>query len=122
MRNFFFDTYAFIEIVKENKNYEPYKKNIGIVTTIFNLMELHYSLLRTVGKAEADKHFDRLLSFIIEIPKEVIKEANHFKLINRKKRLSYVDCIGYIFSKRMGIKFLTGDNQFKDFENAEFVK
>jgi len=122
IKHFFFDTYAFIEIVKENENYKSYKKDVGIVTTILNLMELHYSLLRTVGKEEADKHFDRLLPFVIQIPNEVIKKANEFKVINRKRKISYVDCIGYVFSMRMNIKFLTGDKEFKGFENVEFVK
>ena len=36
--------------------------------------------------------------------------------------LSYVDCIGYMISRQLGIKFLTGDEQFKDFEGVEFVK
>lgn len=122
IRNFFFDTYAFIEIIKENENYEPYKKDVGVVTTLFNLIELHYSLLRVVGKEEADKHFDRLLPFVIQIPPEVIKKANYFKLLNKKKKLSYVDCIGYFLSKRMNIKFLTGDKEFKDLEGVEFIK
>ena len=121
-RNFFFDTYAFIEIVKENKNYEQYKKGVGIVTTILNLIELHYSLLRIVGKIEGDKHFERLLPFVVDIPNEVIKKANEFKLENKKRKLSYVDCIGYIMSRRMNIKFLTGDKEFIDLENVEFVK
>ena len=122
IKNYFFDTYAFIEILKENKNYEPYKKNVGIITTLFNLVELHYALLRTVGKEEADRHFDRLLPFVIQIPHEIIKKANHFKLLNKKKKLSYVDCIGYFLSKRMNIKFLTGDKEFKNLEGVEFVK
>lgn len=122
IKNFFFDTYAFVEIVKQNKNYEPYKKDKGIVTTILNLMELHYSLLRTVGKEQADKHFDRLLPFVIQIPNQVIKKANEFKFMQKRKKLSYVGCIGYVLSKRMNIKFLTGDKEFKDLDNVEFVR
>ena len=122
IKNFFFDTYAFIEIIKENEDYKGYNKGVGIVTTILNLIELHYALLRIVGKEEADKHFDRLLQFVIEISGEVIKEANEFKLLNKKRKLSYVDCIGYITARKMNIKFLTGDNQFKGLDSVEFVK
>ncbi len=32
------------------------------------------------------------------------------------------DCIGYIFAKQLGIKFLTGDKEFENLDNVEFVK
>lgn len=120
--NLFFDTYALFEIVKENDNYTPYIKNVGVIITILNLMELHYAILRTVGKEEADKHFNRFLPFVVEISNEIIKEANEFKLLNKKNKLSYVDCIGYKIARDMNVKFLTGDKQFEDFDGVEFVK
>lgn len=119
---FFFDTYAFLEIIKQNPNYFLYTKKISIITTKLNLMELHYILLRTIGKLEADRHYDRFLPFVVEITDDVFKRANEFKLINRRKKLSYVDCIGYIMAKLNNIKFLTGDKEFRNFENVEFVK
>ncbi len=121
IKSYFFDTYAFLEIIRGNKDYEPYKKG-QIVTTKLNLMELHYSLLRTVGKKEANFHYDRLLDLVIEISDDAIKQANEFKFLYKKRKLSYVDCIGYIMARINNIKFLTGDNQFKDLENVEFVK
>jgi len=120
--NFFFDTYALFEIIKENENYSKYVKGVGVITTILNLMELHYALLRTVGKIEANRHFDRLLPFSFEVSNEIIKEANELKFLNKKLKLSYADCIGYVIARSMNIKFLTGDNQFKDFAGVEFVK
>ncbi|MBU0958442.1 MAG: hypothetical protein KKB31_00715, partial [Nanoarchaeota archaeon] len=48
--------------------------------------------------------------------------ATKFKFKNRKDGLSYTDCIGYILSKELGIKFLTGDKKFKNKSNVEFVK
>ena len=44
----------------------------------------------------------------------------NFKIKN--KRLSIPDAIGYIISKKLGVKFLTGDNDFKNLSNVEFVK
>jgi predicted nucleic acid-binding protein len=119
---YFFDTYAFIEIIKENPRYLNYLKNIIIVTTKLNLMELHYVLLRTVGKEEAENHYDAFLPFVIEISDEIIKKANEFKLSHKKQNLSYVDCIGYITAKMNNIKFLTGDMQFEKLDNVEYVK
>ena len=42
--NYFFDSYAIIEIVKENKNYLKYLDEEATIT-IFNLAEIYYSVL-----------------------------------------------------------------------------
>ena len=39
----------------------------------------------------------------------------------KKFDLSYADCLGYVISKKLNIRFLTGDKQFKDLPNVEFV-
>ena len=118
---YFLDTYALIEIVKQNKGYDIYKKG-NLITTKLNLMEFHYFLLRTIGKNEADIKYDRLLPITIEISDKAIKKANEVKLFNKKRKLSYVDCLGYVLALANGAKFLTGDNQFEKMDNVEFVK
>ncbi len=117
----FFDTYALYELIVGNPNYSPYKDS-KIITTKSNLMELHYALIREYGIEVANKYFDNLSKFTIEIPDEAIKKANQFKHAHKKQKLSYVDCIGYVLAKLHNIKFLTGDKEFKDFPNVEFVK
>ena len=119
---FFFDTYALVEITKANPNYNPYAGKVGIILTKLNLMELHYSLLREVGKEAADKAYEEFLPFIVEVTDEVIKVANEFKLHNSRLNLSYVDCIGYTIARITEIPFLTGDSQFEGIENVEFVR
>ena len=118
---YFFDTYALFEIVHGNKNYILYS-NVALITTKLNLMELHYRLLDLYGKDYAEKAYNKFLQFVIEISDDIIKKANQFKLINKKRRLSYVDCIGYIIAKMNNVRFLTGDKEFENFENVEFVK
>ncbi len=123
IRTLFFDTYALFEIIEGNPNYQKqYTIGITIITTKLNLMELHYGLLAKYGKEEADRYYDRLLEFTVEITDEVIKTASEFRLTFKKRGLSYIDCIGYILAKSRGIKFLTGDRQFEDLEGVEFVK
>lgn len=119
---FFFDSYALYEIFQGNKDYEKYKKEIAIITTKFNLMEFHYGILRTDGKEEADKQYDAYAEFTIEANNDAIKKASEFRLKHKEKKLSYVDCIGYVLAKECNAKFLTGDKQFEGMENVEFVK
>jgi uncharacterized protein len=120
--NYFFDTYAFYELIKGNPNYEKYDKAISVLTTRLNLMELHYGLLRDEGEAVANDYYKRFLKFCVEIDDMVIKEANKFKLKHRKRKLSYVDCIGYVLAKKFNARFLTGDKEFKDLDGVDFVK
>ncbi len=119
---FFFDTYAFFEILQGNPNYQKYREGVSIVTTKLNLMELHYGLLLSSGKEEADLRFEEYSYYTTEITDSVLKKATVLKALHRKKNLSYVDCIGYIIATIVGIKFLTGDEQFRDMDNVEFVK
>ncbi len=118
---YFFDTYAIIEIIKGNKNYEKFK-DVRIIVTIFNLIELHYILLRELNKEIADIVLERYSNYVVGIDIDIIKSANEFKLVNKKKKLSVADSIGYTLALKKGIKFLTGDKEFKDIPNVEFVK
>ena len=51
---FFADTYALVELLRGNPNYEPYL-NAQLVTSKFNVVELYYRLLSDKGKAIADE-------------------------------------------------------------------
>ena len=55
---YFFDTYAFFEIIRGNPAYEKYKDS-GAMTTIFNLAELNYGLKKETSKEKADKITDK---------------------------------------------------------------
>ncbi|MBI3190395.1 PIN domain-containing protein [archaeon] len=118
----FFDTYAFFEIIKGNQNYRRFSKDIAIMTTKLNLMDLYYGILITKGEQDADKYYDKLTKFAVDIDNDIIKEAMKFRAKNKDRNLSYADCIGYIIALKNNIKFLTGDEQFKDLQDAEFVK
>jgi predicted nucleic acid-binding protein len=118
----FFDTYAFFEIIRGNKDYMRFAKGIAIITTKLNLMELYYGILIVKGEQDADKYYDKLAKFVVDIDNDIIKEAMKFRAKNKDRSLSYADCIGYIIALKNNIKFLTGDEQFKDLQNVEFVK
>lgn len=116
---FFFDTYAFFEIIKGNPNYEKYK-DVNIITTIFNLAELNYNLKKEKSKEIADQITEEYRSFLVESTLDDIKKAMDLKI--KFKKLSIPDVVGYLIAKKFNAKFLTGDEDFRDMMNVEFVK
>lgn len=119
--NYFWDSYAIIELEKGNPNYLNYSSS-PIIISIFNLAEIYYSFINDIDDKEADKLYEDYRSAVVEVPDDILKEAMEFKKQNKKKKLSYTDCIGYIYARQNGMRFLTGDKEFKDLENVEFVK
>lgn len=122
IETFFFDSYAFFEIIEGNPNYDQFTAGIAIVTTRLNLMELFYGLLVKYDRRTANRYYDELARFCIDIDDNVIREAMIFRVMNKKRKLSYIDCLGYLIAKQRNISFLTGDEKFKDAPNVEFVK
>jgi uncharacterized protein len=118
---YFFDTYALFEIIGGSNDYKKYLDK-DIVLTKLNIFEIYQNSLNDFGGVKADEILENYYEYIVEYPKNVIKEAAKLRLKFKKRDLSMTDCIGYVISKRLNIKFLTGDKEFEDFENVEFVK
>lgn len=116
---FFFDTYAFFEIIKGNPNYGKYK-DATAMTSVFNLAELNYGLKKWAGAKIADSYIEKYAPYLIEVDIDDIKDAMSLKIKNRK--LSIPDVIGYVLAKKFKIRFLTGDKEFEGMPGVEFVK
>lgn len=87
-------------------------------------MELYYKSLRDFGEKLANKFYSMFLAFAVDFDDDTIKEAMKFRLEMRRKgkQFSYTDAIGYIVAKKNKVKFLTGDEEFKNLPNVKFVK
>ncbi len=119
---YFFDSYAIIEIIEGNENYSKFKE-LQITTTTLNIAEVYFYLLREHNEQTADYWIKKLNLELINIIKlNTIIKSTKFKFKNKKEKLSYVNCIGYMFSNELNLKFLTGDNKFRNKDNVEFVK
>jgi uncharacterized protein len=125
MARFFGDTYALIELLKGNPNYEGYSR-ADLVTTEFNILELTYALFRDFGYDETANiiEFVRAKVEVMLTEDSDYLNASDFRLSANKtgKKLSLVDALGYSYSRKLRIKFLTGDREFSETENVEYVK
>lgn len=117
--SYFFDTYAFFEVLRGNPKYDNYT-DARIITTIFNIAELNYNLKKTHSKQLTDSIIEKYKQFIVPLLLDDVKKAMDLKI--KHKFLSIPDAIGYTVAKRYSVKFLTGDDDFKNFDNVEFVK
>ncbi len=118
---YFFDTYAIIELIRGSLSYERFK-NEPIVTSVYNMGELYLIYLRENGKESADNWFSEFNCELLEITPKVMIDSIHFRYVNRKKNISLADSIGYILALKHNIRFLTGDKEFENMQNVEFVK
>ncbi len=122
MSIFFYDSYAIIEYINNNPTYRKYFEDHTGILTMLNLLEVYYAVLKETGKEKADIVLETLYSFIVEPSKETISNAMVFRFQQKKKDLSYADCLGYMVALERGIPFLTGDRQFEHFEHVAFMR
>lgn len=118
---FFFDSYAIFEIMKGNLRYEKYTKS-RIILTKLNLFEIFYNILKEYGEEKANFYLNKYWEFAIDYDKDVLEAAAKLRLKYKDKKISMTDCIGYMIAKKYGIKFLTGDKEFENLPNVEFMK
>ena len=118
---YFFDSYAIIALAENEPSYDEYKE-IEIITSVLNIGEIYQITLRKHGKASADGWFKKINFKLLEITPEIIVEAVCFRHENKKNDFSLPDAVGYKLSLKHNLKFLTGDRQFENLDNVEFVK
>lgn len=121
--SYFIDTYAMVEYLSGNKHYSKYFDH-DLHTSKSNLMELYFLVLKEQGEDMADRSYTTFRLFETSFDDEDVKEAMKIRLRLKadKTHLSYADALGYWLSKKLGAKFLTGDDAFRHLPNVEFVK
>ncbi len=122
VKSFFLDTYAIFEIISGNPGYAFLKKGEGIMTSSLNLMELYHGLLSKVNVSEAERYYDAFLDYTVPFDTFIIKESMKFRFAQRKRKLSYADCVGYIIAKTRGAAFVTGDREFEGMDGVRYIK
>lgn len=118
---YFFDSYAIIEVINQNNSYLKYSNSI-IITNLLHLAEVYYFLLLNYNEKTADYWATKLDFSFLDVTHKTAIKASRFRYKHKKLKLSYADCIGYVLAQENSLKFLTGDRQFKDMQGVEFVK
>lgn len=112
------------EYLRGNRSYKRYFLGHELATSILNLIELYYIILKDEGEEAADKSFLAFKQFEIEVTDDDVRRAMKFRLSCKANRedVSYADAVGYTLAIRLGATFLTGDDAFKGKSRVEFVK
>src|SRR3989344_6510362 len=84
MVDYFFDTYALIELVKNNPSYVKVADEV-VVTTQFNLVELFYRILEDYGEDKAKEIYLKFKACAAEIPDKILFKSMIFRAKKKKK-------------------------------------
>ena len=89
--------------------------NYLLMTTV-NFGEVYYIILRECGKNKADE-IEKIISTlpieIVDVNRELAKEAANFKAVNK---ISYADCFAAGLTKIHKGELITGDKEFNALE------
>ena len=119
---YFLDSYAVIAILSGSREYAKIKLSEGS-TTLLNLMEVQYFLHKEgIKEDEIRETLSKLLPICITFPASDCFEAVKFRYSKKDRRLSYVDCLGYILAKNRKLIFVTGDKEFNGMPNVLFLR
>lgn len=114
------DTYPLIEIATGNEKFASLLSE-DIVITDITIAEFYYVILQRYDVSTADFWYKKFAPYCVQIPKDTLIKAVKFRYANKKKDLSFFDCVGYIFAIENNCKFLTGGKEFKGFDNVIYL-
>ena len=114
------DTYPLIEIATGNEKFASLLSEDIIITDI-TIAEFYYVILRKYDIATADFWYRKFEHYCVVVPRAILLKAVKFRHDNKKKNLSFFDCVGYIFAIENNYKFLTGGEEFKNFDNVVYM-
>ena len=91
--------------------------------TKLNLLEVFYRSLEQYDFKVASTILESFSKYLVDFGSEDIAGSLKLRLELKRKGhdISYADALGYFISRRMGVKFLTGDKAFKGLSGVEYV-
>ncbi len=114
------DTYALVEIALANEKFSSLLTDEILITDI-TMAEFYYVILQKYNQPTADYWYKRLSHYCSQVPIRILVKAVIFRHENKKKKLSFFDCVGYIFSQENKHTFVTGDKEFEKLDGVLFI-
>ena len=107
-----------------HRGYKKYFEESDGVLTKLNLLEIFYRSLEQHGSKAASDILSTFSKYLIDFGLEDVSDAMKLRLELKRERhdLSYADALGYSLSRRLKIKFLTGDPAFRGLSGVEYLE
>ncbi|MFT4343548.1 MAG: hypothetical protein ACMXYE_02265 [Candidatus Woesearchaeota archaeon] len=115
------DTYALWEIMKGNKKYLDVVLS-NFVITDWTLVEFYKTLIKEYDKRTAEYWLRKFKPYTITVNINILKKAVDFHHEHKKNAISLFDAVGYIFSVENKMEFVTGDKEFRNKPQVNFIK
>ncbi len=121
---FFYDSYAVLAYTSGHPGYKRYFEEHDGVLTKLNLLEIFYRALEEHGSKAASNIIETFSKYLIDFGLVEIADSMKLRLeLKHKGRdISYADALGYSLSRKMGLKFLTGDKAFRGLGGVEYLE
>ena len=121
---YFYDSYAVLAFTSGRPAYKGYFEEQDGVLTKLNLLEVFYRSLEQYDFKVASDILESFSKYLIDFESDDISGSMKLRLELKRKGhdASYADALGYFLSRKMGIKFLTGDRAFRGLSCVEYVE
>lgn len=115
------DTYALVEIEAGNPKFAKILNEEFLITDL-TMGEFYANLYKKYDQKTAEYWLKKLSPFCQPVSRDIIIKAIQYRIDNKSQNLSFFDCVGYMYALTNGLKFVTGDKEFKYKENVEFIQ
>lgn len=111
-------------MLKGNENYRSFQSE-ELITTEFNICEVGFAVCRNypVNALHVLQTVRKMVTLTATRNEDYCSgAANKKEASSQGKKLSTIDCVGYSVANRLKIPFLTGDREFADMNNVQFIR
>jgi len=121
---FFYDSYAVLAFTSGHQGYRKYFEEHDGILTKLNLLEIFYKSLERHGSKAAAKITETFSKYLVDFGLKEVADSMKLRLElkHEGRNISYADALGYAMSRKMGIKFLTGDREFQGLGGVEYLE